>query len=178
MNTRTWIVTTCLLALAPAAAAQGLGKVSQAAGMGPKAASTSATADVEPLFEPVSSQLWVDAGFALDGTHGAPVLTGGGVLAAEQTAVIRLENARAYAPAVLVISDSYGPTPFKGGMLIPTPALMHLILRTQSDGTLEIAFAWDVEVQSGLEITLQFVIQDPEAVQGFALSNALILLTP
>ena len=98
--------------------------------------------------------------------------------AADDTAAIKLENARAHAPAVLVISDAFGPTPFKGGLLVPSPALLHLILRTQGDGTLEIQFEWDVAVPSGLEIYMQFVIKDPMAIQGYALSNALVLQTP
>jgi hypothetical protein len=177
MNTRTWIVTACLLATAPTAGAQDLVSGGQA-GMGSQAGSTSATADAEPLFQPVSSQLWVDVGYALDGTHGKPLLTGGGVLAADDTAAIKLENARAHAPAVLVISDAFGPTPFKGGLLVPSPALLNLIVRTQGDGTLEIQFEWDIAVPSGLEIYMQFVIKDPMAIQGYALSNALVLQTP
>jgi hypothetical protein len=178
MKTRTWIVTVCLAALAPAAAAQGMVQAHQDAGLGPNVGSTTASADVEPDFDPVSSQLWVDMGYALDGVHGAPLLTGGGVLAAASSAVIKLENAKAYAPTVLLISDSFGPTPFKGGVLVPMPATLLMILRTQSDGTLELGFEWDAAVPSGLEIYLQFVIQDPAAAEGFALSNALVLQTP
>jgi hypothetical protein len=190
MNTRTWIVTGCLLAAAPAAGAQGMvdaGVVSTSAqgavnagqvGAGAQVGSTSATADAGPLFKQVSSLLWVDVGFSLHGADGAPVLTGSGVLAADDTASIKLEHAKPYAPAVLVISDSVGPTPFKGGLLVPSPAVMQLILRTQADGTIELAFEWDVALQSGLDIYLQFVIKDSAATEGYAMSNALVLHTP
>jgi hypothetical protein len=106
------------------------------------------------------------------------VLTGSGALAADSAAEVRLDNAREYAPVVLVVSGAFNPTAFKGGLLAPNPAILQLIRRTGGDGSVTIAFEWDGALPGGLDIYMQFVIQDPEAIEMYALSNVLATTTP
>jgi hypothetical protein len=171
MKTRAWIVAACVLASLPAAAAQTLG-------VGPNVGSTGVTAESGSVAQPEDQEVYLDMGNALAGTYGEPILSVGGSLIADSSAEIKLENAKAYAPAVLVISDAFNPTAFKGGMLVPSPAVLQLILRTKADGSLLVVFDWDAQLPSGLDIYMQFVIQDPAAVQLFALSNAISIKTP
>jgi hypothetical protein len=105
------------------------------------------------------------------------VLTGSGALAADAAAEVRLDNAREYAPVVLVVSGAFDPTAFKGGLLAPNPAILHVIRRTGGDGSVTIAFEWDGDLPGGHDVYMQFVIKDPEAIGMYALSNVLATTT-
>jgi hypothetical protein len=116
---------------------------------------------------------WTDLGHALGGALGAPTLVGTGELAAGTPGTIALGNAAPLAPAVLFVSLLSQPQPFKGGTLVPVPAMLVLPLPTGAGGSFTLAFTWPSGIPTGTEIYLQAAIQDAAAPAGVALSNAL-----
>ncbi|MBC7893930.1 MAG: vanadium-dependent haloperoxidase, partial [Cytophagaceae bacterium] len=88
----------------------------------------------EALFSP-----WTDLGSSLPGTLGAPVLEGIGKLDAGSSGFLALSNAQPFASAVLIVSLSSTPAPFKGGVLVANPAAFTVSGATQGDGSLTLA---------------------------------------
>ena len=121
---------------------------------------------------------WLDLGSALAGVAGSPVLKGSGTLAPGSAGTLALSKARPLAPATLFVSASSTPAPFKGGTLVPLPALLTVPLATSASGALVLPFVWPIGVPSGASFWFQMAIADPAAVKGVALSNALKGATP
>lgn len=65
---------------------------------------------------------WADLGSGLSGTNGVPSLVGTGMLGAGSTGSLTLTSARPLSPGAMLVSLASAPTPFKGGMLMPTPS--------------------------------------------------------
>jgi uncharacterized delta-60 repeat protein len=121
---------------------------------------------------------WLDQGGSLAGTAGAPLLVGVGSLVAGDAAAFHLGWANPSAPAVLFLSSSSRPAPFKGGLLLPFPPILQLVTATGAAGMIDLAFSVPSGLPSGLPIWLQWAFQDPGAVKGVSLSNALLGVTP
>jgi hypothetical protein len=121
---------------------------------------------------------WTNLGFALAGTSGLPAFTGSGTLEPLTTVALNLSNARPSSPAVMFVSTTSNPTPFKGGMLVPVPTLALIGLATSPTGDVSLSFTWPSAIPSGTSVVLQYGIQDPLAVKGVALSNGLKATTP
>ena len=122
---------------------------------------------------------WLDLGDALAGTAGEPSLVGNGTLVAGSAASVELTSARPSSLAVLFLSTTADPTPFKGGFLVPVPVLATFEFGTSGAGALSLDFTpVPPGIPSGLELVWQFGIQDPAAVHGAALSNALLSTFP
>jgi hypothetical protein len=121
---------------------------------------------------------WLDLGFSLAGLNGAPVLDGDGILVQGTPMALTLTNAAPSAPALLLVSASNTPTPFKGGTAIPVPVNLSFQLVTSPSGTVPLSAAWPPGLPSGLSIYLQIAIADAGAPQGAALSNALQATVP
>ena len=115
---------------------------------------------------------WTDLDCALAGVSGEPTLTGTGTLLAGGETTLLLENAAPGAPAILFVSLTETPTPFKGGTLKAVPFLVQVSLFTFPDGSVTLPFAWPAGLNP-LTLILQYGIQDAAAVQGVSLSNAL-----
>ncbi len=126
---------------------------------------------------PQEPQAWTDEGNALAGTTGDPVLTGCGTLAEGTANVLALSNAAPAATAAIVFGTANASVPFKGGTLVP--ALGFLIpVATSPTGTLDLPFEMPAGTPGGIELWIQFGIQDAGAVKGVALSNAVLGVTP
>lgn len=115
---------------------------------------------------------WPDLGNGLAGVAGNPRLIGLGDPTPGSSCSLTLSHAAVSAQAVLFLSTSAAPTPFKGGMLLPVPPLAILPMATYSTGSIPLAFAWPAGLPSGLSLTYQYAIADAAAVHGVALSNA------
>jgi choice-of-anchor B domain-containing protein len=85
-------------------------------------------------------------------------------------ATLLLDQAPPNAPAILFIGLASTPTPFKGGQLVPFPALIDITFATNGAGQLSFPVAG-----GGGPVTVyaQFAMPDAGQVLGVALSNAL-----
>jgi len=116
---------------------------------------------------------WMDLGFGLNGAVGIPALVGTGTLAAGTSGSLTLSNAAPSALALLFVSLSNIPSPFKCGTLIPVPVLTTFTLATSPAGGILLGWpSWPTGL-SGLSLYFQYAIQDAAANCGASLSNAL-----
>ena len=120
---------------------------------------------------------WADLGHALAGTAGKPHLTGTGTLAAGSSDSLQLGSARPSSPATLVLGTGQLNAPLKGGVLVPSPLLL-VMLVTDGTGSLGLPFVMPAGVPSGTDLVLQAWITDPLAPKGVAASNGLAGTTP
>lgn len=116
---------------------------------------------------------WTDLGYAHAGSNGVPRLEGTGTLSVGQPGALTLTDARPSALAVLFVSFNNAPTPFFNGTLVPVPPQLEVSLFTDGAGDLDLPFVWPSGVPTGFDIYQQFGIDDPGALGGVALSNAL-----
>jgi len=121
---------------------------------------------------------WSDIGSGLAGASGVPVLAGTGTLAAGCTGTLSLTSAKPSSPALLFVSLSSAPIPFKGGVLAANPFFLTVTLGTNASGALSLGYTWPSGVPAGASLYLQYAVKDPAAVQGVSLSNALKGVTP
>jgi hypothetical protein len=176
MKTGAWITAACMLATSPLLGAQSL--AGQAPGIAPDVTNTTITSEVDLDTDPVGHESWTNMGFALEGVAGEPILSGSGSALSNAACGIELVDARPLTLALLMVSAFNNPTPFKGGVLVPTPAPIQLMMITDGKGGIQIGFDWPEQIPGGMDIYMQFVILDPAAVQMFSLSNALVAHTP
>jgi len=106
------------------------------------------------------------------------LLFGTGDLAANSADSIVLTNARANATSALFLALSSNPVPFRGGILQPFPFFFVLVTTTNSAGGIVLPLTIPAGIPGATEIWMQWAILDPAAVQGAALSNALLGVTP
>ena len=116
---------------------------------------------------------WIDMGYSVQGSNGFPSLQGTGTLSVGQQGALTLTDARPGALAVLFVSFTAAPTPFFSGTLIPVPPQLELSLFTDGAGEIALPFVWPAGLPAGFDIYLQYGIDDPGALSGVALSNAL-----
>ncbi len=118
---------------------------------------------------------WTNLGFALPGVNGNPSLVGTGPLTTGSAGTLTLSNAAGPgATAILFVSLSSTPAPFKGGTLVPVPILLQLTLFTAGNpGSIPLGWASWPSGLSGQSLYFQYAIADAGAVNGVALSNAL-----
>ncbi len=121
----------------------------------------------------VAAPPWSDAGNALVGIFGDPLLSGAGDLSAGGLDALTLTGAAPSANCALFIAGASTPVPFKGGTLLPFPFLPPVFLTTTATGTLPIPFVMPAGIPPGTQLWLQWAIQDAAAPNGVSLSNAL-----
>ncbi len=128
---------------------------------------------------PVPTPPWTDLGFGLAGQHGVPDLSGDGPLTVGSAGSLLLADAASSAPTLLFVSVSSMPAAFKGGLLVPLPALLVLPASTDVSGALALAWtSWPAGLPSGSQIYFQCAILDALAPFGASLSQALLATTP
>jgi hypothetical protein len=134
----------------------------------------SGAADVFDL----DTALWADAGCALDGVAGEPVLAGSGPLEPGSANLVDLVHAAPLALAGLFLGTDSASQPLLGGVLKPAPISDPVLLITGQDGTVHTPFVMPAGFAKGSELWAQWAIVDPIAVQGVSFSNALRAVTP
>ncbi len=121
---------------------------------------------------PAQPPVWIDLGFAKPGTHGAPHLTGSGLLTAGSVAAITLTDANASALALLGIGTVAQYLPLLGGVLVPSP-MISMVQTTDAVGSATLQALWPDGAPPGQPVIFQYWIQDPLATFGFSASNGL-----
>lgn len=134
--------------------------------------------DIDAIVAVNEVATWTNLGSGLAGVNGIPLLVGAGPLAAGSSCSLSLTSARPSSPALLFVSFASVPTPFKGGVLLATPATLTLPLATNGAGAIVLPFTWPSGVPAHFPIWFQYAVQDAAAIHGAALSNALRGLTP
>jgi hypothetical protein len=120
---------------------------------------------------------WFDLGFALPGVNGVPALEASGPLTGGSVLAIDLTQAHPQAHAYLVVGFSKLYAPYKGGVLVPAFDLL-VQIPTDDLGEIHLQSHWPHGAPSGVPLIMQFWINDPQAPQGRAGSNAVEALTP
>ena len=126
----------------------------------------------------IASSPWINQGCALAGISGDPLLVGTGTLADGSLNSADLSNTAPSALAGLFLALSSTPVPFKGGTLKPVPFFTPVFLTTSPSGTISIPFVMPSGVPAGTELWVQWALQDAVAINGVALSNAILGVTP
>ncbi|RKY18444.1 MAG: hypothetical protein DRQ55_13355 [Planctomycetota bacterium] len=121
---------------------------------------------------------WSDQGNALAGVSGDPLLSGTGDLTDGSANSADLTNAAPGATAGLFLAFESNPVSFKGGTLMPVPFLDPVILPTNGSGEILLPFVMPPAIPAGVEIWVQWLIQDAAAIHGVSISNAIMGLTP
>ncbi|HZL98951.1 MAG TPA: hypothetical protein VFD43_01750 [Planctomycetota bacterium] len=121
---------------------------------------------------------WFDLGAALAGTHGAPALSGDGMLQPGSAVTLALSNALENSSFTLVLGVSALNAPFKGGTLVPFPTLLIFGLPTGPAGALALAGTWPPGLPSNIGLYFQEWIADPAGPSGLSATNAVKALTP
>ena len=116
---------------------------------------------------------WTNLGHGLAGTNGVPKLVGTGTLVAASTTNIALTLGKPSAPAALVLGTSNAQMPFKQGVLAPFPNWIFTFPALSGAGALSLSFKWPGGMPSGFSMYWQFLVSDPAAPAGMALSNTL-----
>jgi hypothetical protein len=115
---------------------------------------------------------WINMGFALAGVQGPPSLKGSGKIAPFERSKIVLLDAAPESLALLFVSLSSNPKPFKGGTLVPAEPAFHLAIVTDSSGGIELSISGSANLPAGFDLVMQYAVLDEAAPQGVALSNA------
>lgn len=108
-----------------------------------------------------------------------PRLDSNSTLQAALPVSIRVQDGRAAAPGILLVSLNDNPVPLFGGTVYTFPEFYSQGFLTNGvgDWTLFVP-SWPAGLPSNLELFFQAGIVDPEAVDGVALTNALRAVTP
>jgi len=121
---------------------------------------------------------WTDLGEALAGAGGTPRLEAGNTLVPGTPLVVALEQAAPAAPLVLAAGFETLFVPFKGGTMVPAPALLLDGLATDAGGAAALETVWPDGVPAGTTLVLQAWIVDPTGPAGFTASNGVAGVTP
>lgn len=122
---------------------------------------------------------WNDhPGGGLPGLHGVPLVIATGNLDGVSPDTVSLTKAAENSIAALFVAPSSTPVSFKGGTLLAFPSLPPLLVPTGPLGEIPLTFTLPQGLPSGMELWIQWAIQDHAAVQGVALSNAVQGVTP
>ena len=150
----------------------GSGAIQLAPTLGPWATAVANCATCVP-----NPNAWTDQGSALAGVSGDPLLEASGSLIPTTRQFLTLSNAAPSAASYILASGSSSPTPFKGGTLLPGPTLVNVLVMTSPAGGWQINYRAPAAA-SGTEAWIQVAIVDAAAVQGVALSNAVMGIVP
>lgn len=121
---------------------------------------------------------WQDIGGGLAGSTGTPRLRAAGGLCPGASMAVGLTGALPGADASLVVGLSLLGAPFKGGTLWPTPDLVLPPVPVGPQGALTFSSVLPPESFSGLELVVQFWVEDDAGPFGFAASNAVTAVAP
>jgi len=118
-----------------------------------------------------------DMGGGTAGSAGAPRLDVTGSLAGGTSAVISLSGAPPHAFMQSWTSLASTPIHVLGGTLYPVPQLSQIVWAANAAGQLSVPLTWPSGLPSGLDVFMQFVVQDAGQSPSLLLSNGLKLTT-
>ena len=121
---------------------------------------------------------WTDLGQGLAGTNGVPTLAGQGTLCPGAPFTITLAGARTNAGATILAGLSAVSSPFKGGVLVPSPDIVVAGLTTGPSGSFALGSDWPTNLPSGFALILQVWVADPAGPKGYAATNGLEGVSP
>ena len=130
-----------------------------------------------PLRANAPGNAWSDLGQSLAGTHGAPVLTGGGPFVSATTLSLTLDGALAQSTSFWILGFGQLDQPFKGGVLVPTPDLVLVLPTLGTPGapaSLSLAGEVPEGIPHGTQVFVQCWVADGAGPAGFAASNGLV----
>ena len=107
----------------------------------------------------------------------APKLTASGSLTVGDAVSLVLAGGASGAPAVLVAGPDRINAPFKGGVLVPLPALL-LLLTLDASGGFALSAPLAAPLPSGARLYLQVWLMDAAGPAGFTSSNAIVGVAP
>ena len=113
---------------------------------------------------------WTEVEVGLAGGAGEPRLVVQGAPQAGAPIVLGITHTLPSALVQLVIGFAQVNLPFKGGVLVPAPALL-LPLPTNAQGMFLIKTSWPAGVPAGTPLVLQGWMPDPAGPAGFAATN-------
>lgn len=125
---------------------------------------------------PGESSRWLDLGDALAGVAGEPEHRGCGFLAPGETIELALASAAPSAVAFLVIGAGNASFPLFGGVLVPTPDTI-LVAPTNASGEASVLVPLAVTIPPGTTRYSQYWIVDAAAPMGWAVSNAVQVIS-
>ncbi|HEX6811283.1 MAG TPA: hypothetical protein VF384_06650 [Planctomycetota bacterium] len=123
-----------------------------------------------------SVPFWTDVGQAVGNARRTPRLGGDGRLLAGSRTRWRLSSAAESSLAVLAMGTSRIDAPLFGGVLVPSPDALNLLI-TDGAGTAEFSLAWPGPLP-GFQAWAQAWVLDPSGPQGFTTSNGTWLRAP
>jgi hypothetical protein len=118
----------------------------------------------------------LDLGHQLVGAQW-PILIASGSFQGGQPFALDLSGAPPSGTAYLILGFTQLLAPFKGGVMVPLPALILGPWPVSSEGELALAGTWP-GAPPGLELDLQFWLPDPIGTAGFAASSGVRIITP
>lgn len=121
---------------------------------------------------------WGNLGNGLAGTLGVPLLVGSGTLVDGESTTLLLTQALPSGSSYLVLGLTDSSTPFKGGVLVPSPDVVFNGIPIDRGGSLSLSFPWPSGLPAGQDTYWQHWIPDPAGPAGFAASNAISGTTP
>lgn len=120
---------------------------------------------------------WEKLGTGTSGSAGVPLLLGAGPIQDGLADEIRLQDAKPNAPALLLIhGGAPSNLPHAGGTLYALPTNLVISLSLPADGKLALTSVLPAGL-SQVPFVLQYLIADPAAKKGLALSNGLKIVT-
>jgi hypothetical protein len=134
------------------------------------------------LFESMTIEIeapWVDLGGGTVGVNGQPQLDTFGPLTAGSTTTIQITDAAPNA-AMLAWLSFTSPAPFAalGGTVHSFPFNLPLLRMSDGAGSFSQSVPWPAGIPAGIDITLQFLVEDASSIHGITLSNAEVCTTP
>ncbi|MGQ0552788.1 MAG: hypothetical protein ACT4PU_06165 [Planctomycetota bacterium] len=118
------------------------------------------------------------AGGVATASGALPALGATGDLSGGELLELRVDGTKPSAALTLVVGLGLLGAPFKGGIMVPDPALMLTGLAASTDGSLVLSTAWPNAVPSGVFLCFQAWIVDASGPFGFIATPALSALTP
>jgi Tol biopolymer transport system component len=115
-------------------------------------------------------QPWSEIEPPLAGSAGEPRLVVNGATTAQSGLMLAVTRGLPGAVATLVIGFAEAGVPFKGGVLVPLPAVL-APLPLNGHGLFVLNTHWPAGIPAGIEFVLQAWIPDPAGPHGFSATN-------
>ncbi len=127
-------------------------------------------------YENPGDGLWTNLGGSTVGAAGHPCLTGSGDLLVGTDVHLRLDDAPPGALVLLWLA--YDSTPFAalGGTVYPNPPVRQFLRVADGAGSFGQSLVWPT-TPAGIDVYLQFIVQDASVIHGLTLSDGIVATT-